>query len=520
VYLPVGEAAAVADAHSDLNRDRGQADNNKQECVVNRSLSALAAAVLLLGGCKILVSVPEGGAIITESGAYRCGAGQTCEVSVTDIFFSEEFVASPEPGYYFAGWKKRNRGLCGGKQDSCNLFTSGFAGNAGLSSLLYSDQVFFLEPVFEFTPDENDYYALRSMLSREDERCLEANQPGQDNTLEGYSFMDKCQDVSGQAWKFIELDDRGWPGYFHLTTAGQEDSNLCFEGYFFDPDTGEGSGAYMSDCGDSGTLYTGQMWRLVPNTSGYFYLQSRFREDQEECLESNQPVAGATLDGVAFMTTCGGFSGQLWSITAFDADRDGVALADDNCPDVANADQADDNGDGRGNACTSFVPDPDVYYQLQSLLGIENGACLEANQRAESADLDGYSFMAPCGDFSGQSWKFISLEDRGHPDYYYLTTFGQEEQELCLESSVYDAVTGEGSASFMADCSGPLFTGQMWRLIPDGTGYFYLQSKFREVDDQCLESNQLIDGATLRGGAFMDQCSLVTGQRWAATPAG
>jgi hypothetical protein len=39
------------------------------------------------------------------------------------------------------------------------------------------------------------------------------------------------------------------------------------------------------------------------------------------------------------------------AVPASDRDGDGVADADDNCPDVANADQADDDRDGVGNAC-------------------------------------------------------------------------------------------------------------------------------------------------------------------------
>ena len=486
---------------------------------MKKSLATLSACLLLLGGCKIVITTPEGGSVVTESGAYRCAAGETCEIDVIDLFFQENFVARAEPGYYFAGWRKQDRGLCGGSQNSCNLLTAGFEGNAGLTSLLYSDEVFFLEPLFEFAPDANDYYALQSLLSREEHRCLEGNQLDPANTLGGYSFMDTCQDVSGQAWKFIPLDDRGHPGYFQLTTSAQEDANLCLEGYFYEPETGEGSGAYMADCGDSGTLYTGQMWRLIPTGNGLFALQSRFREEADECLESNLPTAGASLDGVAFMTSCGGFTGQRWTFTAFDADRDGIAFADDNCPDIANPDQADDDGDGIGNACTVFEPQADSYYKLQSLLGEEEGTCLEANQRVEGADLGGYSFMAPCGNFTGQAWKFLSLSDRGYPNYYQLTSEGQEDEGLCLESGAFDAGSGEGEGSFMADCSGDtLFTGQMWRVIPDGTGFFYLQSKFREAADQCLESNRVSAEATLEGVAFMSRCDAVTGQRWQFIP--
>ena len=35
----------------------------------------------------------------------------------------------------------------------------------------------------------------------------------------------------------------------------------------------------------------------------------------------------------------------------FDFDQDGVGNRDDNCPTIANADQADDDGDSLGDVC-------------------------------------------------------------------------------------------------------------------------------------------------------------------------
>ncbi|TAM23255.1 MAG: hypothetical protein EPN60_15485, partial [Nevskiaceae bacterium] len=42
-----------------------------------------------------------------------------------------------------------------------------------------------------------------------------------------------------------------------------------------------------------------------------------------------------------------------------DGDQDGVPDSSDNCPSVANADQADSDGDGLGDACDSVAPPPD-----------------------------------------------------------------------------------------------------------------------------------------------------------------
>jgi hypothetical protein len=62
---------------------------------------------------------------------------------------------------------------------------------------------------------------------------------------------------------------------------------------------------------------------------------------------------------------------------AGDSDGDGVANGDDNCPDVANPDQADADGDGTGDACDGCPNDPDRT---------EPGSC---GCNASSVDTDG-----------------------------------------------------------------------------------------------------------------------------------
>lgn len=120
-----------------------------------RTLTSLAATALLclaLAACKIEIDVPTSGSVDTNSNAINCPAGTACSVDVSDIYFDETFVAQPASGFAFEGWKKRDRGLCGGNTTPCRLTTSGFEGSAALTAILENpDEVFYLEPVFRST---------------------------------------------------------------------------------------------------------------------------------------------------------------------------------------------------------------------------------------------------------------------------------------------------------------------------------------------------------------------------------
>lgn len=124
----------------------------------------------MVSGCKIQVTVPEGGSVTTLSGDFECMAGETCTVDVRDLEFDETFVARPDKNKIFLHWKKRPRGFFGGSQNpKARLFTSGFKDNAPLMSVLESDDVFFLEPVFVDTGPESMWtYHNRQLWTGED----------------------------------------------------------------------------------------------------------------------------------------------------------------------------------------------------------------------------------------------------------------------------------------------------------------------------------------------------------------
>jgi len=108
----------------------------------------LSIAFLAIPGCKLEIKVPQGGAVRSTDGAYVCEAGQICKIDVVDLFFDQTFIAEPAAGFYFGGWRTRDRYLCGGTTTPCQLSTAAFEGNPALESILESDESFYLKPIF------------------------------------------------------------------------------------------------------------------------------------------------------------------------------------------------------------------------------------------------------------------------------------------------------------------------------------------------------------------------------------
>lgn len=109
-------------------------------------------ALILLSGCftacKLTITVPEGGLVESESGTWICRASETCTIDIADVFFDETFVAVPDDGYTFTQWRAERGYFCGGTSTPCRLFTTLFAGNALLESLLDADIDFYIQPMF------------------------------------------------------------------------------------------------------------------------------------------------------------------------------------------------------------------------------------------------------------------------------------------------------------------------------------------------------------------------------------
>jgi len=120
---------------------------------IGKSTVRLAGVLLLLAastvitGCKLQIIVPPGGHVVSESGNISCGAGESCTIDITDVFFDETFQAIPDPGYTFVSWRQRLLGWCGGRNAPCRLTTTGLL-DTPFMSMLEDDYLFYLQPIF------------------------------------------------------------------------------------------------------------------------------------------------------------------------------------------------------------------------------------------------------------------------------------------------------------------------------------------------------------------------------------
>jgi len=121
--------------------------------IIRRRLLLIAAlTAVVVAACKVQITVPQGGRVTSQSGAYWCNASSQCVIDVYDTYFDEVFTAVPNEGYEFSHWRERYKGFCGAETGPCRLSTSEFRGHEPLMEVLESDTVFYLDPVFISLP--------------------------------------------------------------------------------------------------------------------------------------------------------------------------------------------------------------------------------------------------------------------------------------------------------------------------------------------------------------------------------
>lgn len=78
------------------------------------------AAVLLLQGCRIVLTTGSGGSIVSQSGNHDCAENQICVVELAGPeAFEETFTAVPRSHYAFGGWHDTHHYLCEDEGNPC-----------------------------------------------------------------------------------------------------------------------------------------------------------------------------------------------------------------------------------------------------------------------------------------------------------------------------------------------------------------------------------------------------------------
>ncbi len=129
----------------------------------------LCIVASLVAGCKVEITVPAGGSVVTSSGLYACAAGETCSITIDHPYFSERFTAVPARGYIFSRWEDAPGAFCAGSHKPvCDDIDTGiFLDNADLLEWLNFDASYSLTPVFSQLASPGDTQAPVWQLSSE-----------------------------------------------------------------------------------------------------------------------------------------------------------------------------------------------------------------------------------------------------------------------------------------------------------------------------------------------------------------
>ena len=139
----------------------------------------LCLLVISITGCKLAIIVVEGGEVQSE-GLGACTAGSICIIEITDSEFSETFTAIPDTGWYFQKWNTGHGFFCGGFLDStCALSFAGHEQSEQVASMVASDEVFYLMPVFK---------PISSTVSTDGTVTIDGKEWLQPADFVGYSF--------------------------------------------------------------------------------------------------------------------------------------------------------------------------------------------------------------------------------------------------------------------------------------------------------------------------------------------
>ncbi|MEM9255211.1 MAG: hypothetical protein AAGA91_07175 [Pseudomonadota bacterium] len=116
--------------------------------------------LVLLSGCKLAITVPAEGYVISSSGIRDCSGPGYCEFEIRDAAYRGTFTAVPWPGYTFVEWQDGSGFLCADSTDpSCTVEMPSESAGAVIAALFRTGK---LRPIFSDPEGADTYWTVPS----------------------------------------------------------------------------------------------------------------------------------------------------------------------------------------------------------------------------------------------------------------------------------------------------------------------------------------------------------------------
>lgn len=167
-------------------------------------------------------------------------------------------------------------------------------------------QSFAQERGVSFSDNDNAFFYLRTQ-QHGDALSLESNDASS-QTMDGAAFMSSQKGATGSMWQFVPAE--GNEGWYHLKSINGG-NDKCLEANSPVDGSAKGGASFMDNCQN----VSGQLWKLelVSDTNGdHIYRIRSYAHGNDRSLEGNKP--DGSRSGITFMDKTQNVLGQMWRL--------------------------------------------------------------------------------------------------------------------------------------------------------------------------------------------------------------